>query len=130
MPPVSLRGTARTPRAGSRGRARRSAGRILEVGTGGGGIAHYFGTHPTLRCDVTAVDVHDIREIEEGYRFVKVEGVDLPFDDQSFDLVITNHVIEHVGDYDDQLRHLGEIHRVMKVGGSGYLAVPNCWMLT
>lgn len=103
--------------------------RILEVGTGGGGIAHYFGTHPILRCEVTAVDVHDIREVEEGYRFVKVEGVDLPFDDQGFDLVITNHVIEHVGDYDDQLRHLGEIHRVMKVGGSGYLAVPNRWML-
>lgn len=103
--------------------------RILEVGTGGGGIAHYFGTHPTLRCEVTAVDVHDIREIAEGYRFVKVEGVDLPFDDQSFDLVITNHVVEHVGDYDDQLRHLGEVHRVMKVGGSGYLAVPNRWML-
>lgn len=103
--------------------------RILEVGTGGGGIAHYFGTHPSLRCKVTAVDIHDIREVQEGYRFIKVEGVDLPFDDRSFDLVITNHVIEHVGGYANQLLHLREIHRVMDVGGSGYLAVPNRWML-
>lgn len=103
--------------------------RILEIGTGSGGIANYFGTHPNLLCEVVAVDVCDIREVNEGYRFVQVDGVDLPFEDQSFDLVITNHVIEHVGDRCAQLRHLGEIHRVMKVGGSGYLAVPNRWML-
>lgn len=103
--------------------------RVLEVGTGGGGIANYFGTHPDLRCEVIAVDVCDLREVEDGYRFVQVAGVDLPFEDQSFDLVITNHVIEHVGDRNAQLRHLGEIHRVMKVGGAGYLAVPNRWML-
>lgn len=31
--------------------------RVLEVGTGSGGIARYLATHPTLRCEVTAVDV-------------------------------------------------------------------------
>ena len=35
--------------------------RMLEIGTGSGGIAHYFGTHPQLRCEVDAVDVHDNR---------------------------------------------------------------------
>lgn len=33
--------------------------RMLEIGTDSGGIAHYFGTHPTLRCDATAVGVCD-----------------------------------------------------------------------
>jgi SAM-dependent methyltransferase len=103
--------------------------RLLEIGTGSGCIAHYFATHPTLRFQVTAVDVHDNRVVREGYEYRDVQGVELPFEDSNFDVVITNHVIEHVGDEDAQLRHLSEIHRVMKPGGVGYLAVPNRWML-
>lgn len=103
---------------------------ILEIGTGAGGIAHYFGMHPALRCEVVAVDVCDNRQIHEGYTFQQVGGVDLPCDNASFDVVISNHVIEHVGDAAAQNRHLEEIHRVMKSDGIGYLAVPNRWMLT
>jgi SAM-dependent methyltransferase len=104
--------------------------RMLEIGTGSGGIAHYFATHPQLRCDVTAVDVVDNRLIHEGYEYLQVEDVELPFADASFDVVITNHVIEHVGDSQAQRKHLEEVHRVMKPNAVGYLAVPNRWMLT
>lgn len=103
---------------------------MLEIGTGSGGIAHYFATHPQLRCDVTAVDVVDNRLAREGYEYFQVEQVELPFADASFDVVITNHVIEHVGDSKAQHRHLEEVHRVMRPDGIGYLAVPNRWMLT
>lgn len=104
--------------------------RILEIGTGSGGIAHYFGTHPKLQCEVTAVDVVDSRLVSEGYAYMLVRGVELPFPDESFDVVITNHVIEHVGDGVAQAKHLAEVHRVLRVHGVGYLAVPNRWMLT
>lgn len=103
--------------------------RLLEIGTGSGGIAHWFAHHPTLRCEVNAVDVCDSRLVRDGYAFQRVDGVDLPFADASFDVVISNHVIEHVGDADAQQRHLAEIRRVMKPGSMGYLAVPNRWML-
>ena len=104
--------------------------RLLEIGTGSGGIAHWFAQHPQLRCEVAAVDVCDNRQLSEGYAFQQVEGVDLPFEEASFDVVISNHVIEHVGDAEAQARHLAEIRRVMRPGGVGYLAVPNRWMLT
>lgn len=104
--------------------------RMLEIGAGSGGIAHYFGTHPQLRCEVTAVDVMDSRQIAEGYEYHQVDGVDLPFPDAAFDVVLTNHVIEHVGDAEAQARHLAEVRRVMCRTGVGYLAVPNRWMLT
>lgn len=104
--------------------------KMLEIGTGSGGIAHYFGTHPQLRCSVAAVDVVDSRLVRDGYEYRQVEGVELPFAEATFDVVITNHVIEHVGDSDTQYRHLEEVHRVMKPDGIGYLAVPNRWMLT
>lgn len=104
--------------------------RMLEIGTGSGGIAHYFGTHPELRCDVVAVDVCDNRLVHDGYVYRQIQGVELPFDDASFDVVITNHVIEHVGHLAAQEQHLSEVRRVMKPNGIGYLAVPNRWMLT
>jgi len=103
---------------------------LLEIGTGSGGIAHYFGTHPKLRCQVTAVDVHDNRQVHAGYDYVAVQDATLPFEAGRFDVVISNHVIEHVGDEAAQFAHLREIHRVMRGDGLAYLAVPNRWMLT
>jgi SAM-dependent methyltransferase len=50
----------------------------------------------------------------------------LPFPDGTFDVVISNHVVEHVADPD---RHLSEIRRVLKASGVCYLATPNRWWL-
>lgn len=108
---------------------RRQPIRLLEVGAGSGGIAHYFGTHPQLQCDVDAVDVHDNRLVSDGYRFKLVQGTDLPYADAAFDVVLSNHVIEHVGDMRAQCAHLLELQRVLHPDGVGYLAVPNRWML-
>lgn len=104
--------------------------RILEIGCGSGGIAHYFATAAHLECQVTALDIHDNRQLTENYEFIQTQGVDLPFANQQFDVIITNHVIEHVGDTLAQIRHLQEIQRVLQPDGVGYLAVPNRWMLT
>lgn len=104
--------------------------RLLEIGCVSGGIAHYFATHPQLHCKVTAVDVHDSRQVRDGYTYHGVQGVQLPFEDASFDAIISNHVIEHVGDSTAQLLHLQEIKRVLAPAGAAYLAVPNRWMLT
>ncbi|MFK2901698.1 class I SAM-dependent methyltransferase [Dyella jejuensis] len=103
--------------------------RLLEVGTGSGGIAHYFGTLPDGRYSVDAVDIYDSRLVKDGYRYTQVEGTVLPFPDASFDVVLTNHVIEHVGERAAQLHHLEEVRRVLKQTGVAYLAVPNRWML-
>lgn len=43
--------------------------------------------------------------------------------------MLSNHVIEHVGDEAKQLHHLSELRRVLKDGGIDYLAVPNRWMI-
>jgi ubiquinone/menaquinone biosynthesis C-methylase UbiE len=103
--------------------------RLLEIGTGSGGIASYFVSYAQQAYDVDAVDVVDNRLTVDGYRFQLVNGTQLPFDNATFDIVITNHVIEHVGSYDEQMRHLAEVVRVMKPDATGYLAVPNRWML-
>lgn len=100
--------------------------RILEVGTGSGVIAHWFGTRGH---EVDAVDVVDERVVLDGYRFKRIDGTSLPFADGSFEIVISNHVIEHVGDAEAQGKHLRELARMLSDDGRGYLAVPNRWML-
>jgi SAM-dependent methyltransferase len=103
--------------------------RLLEIGTGVGAIAHYFATRAGFDCEVEAVDVVDQRKVTDNYRFSIVTDVRLPFADANFDVVISNHVIEHVGVSEDQCAHLREIARVLKPGGVAYLATPNRWQL-
>ena len=103
--------------------------RLLEIGCGSGGISRWFGEAGPMRWDVEAVDVEDVRLACDGYAFHTVTGTTLPFDDADFDVVLTNHVIEHVGDEAAQRAHLCEVRRVLRKDGAAYLAVPNRWML-
>lgn len=100
---------------------------LLEIGTGSGAIAHYFAKLESDLFGVFAVDVVDQRMVKDGYEFQVYDGVRLPFTSAIFDLVITNHVIEHIGDRRLQAAHLAEIERVLKPGGRAYLASPNRW---
>jgi SAM-dependent methyltransferase len=47
----------------------------------------------------------------------------IPFEDASFDLLIANHVLEHV---EDERAALGEIRRVLRIGGHAVLQTPFC----
>jgi ubiquinone/menaquinone biosynthesis C-methylase UbiE len=59
---------------------------------------------------------------EAGFTFVSGDGCQLPFRDQSFEIVFSNSVIEHVGAPDQQRRFANEIRRV---GKSYWVQTPN-----
>lgn len=46
---------------------------------------------------------------------------DIPLEDNRFEVVFCNHVMEHV---DDAIQCMSELHRVMKPGGWGIMQVP------
>ncbi|HEX9980052.1 MAG TPA: methyltransferase domain-containing protein [Flavobacterium sp.] len=52
---------------------------------------------------------------------VKADICNLPFDDNSFDIILCNHVLEHIPD-DTKAMH--ELYRVLKPGGMGIFQIP------
>ena len=99
--------------------------RILDIGTGHGGIANYIAS---LDNEVISVDVKNgvSLETEQLFELKIVENEILPFENESFDIVISNHVIEHLN---NQHLHLREIYRVLKSDGVCYFAAPNRYFI-
>lgn len=59
-----------------------------------------------------------------NYKVMIADGRELPYDDNSFDLVFSNSVIEHVGHYEEMAQFAKECDRV---GCRLYIQTPNRW---
>ena len=96
-------------------------GSVLEIGAGtGANLAHYNGTVESLF--LTEPDSSMLRRLQRKARdaaplakILRAPAEDLPFEDDSFDTVISTLVLCGV---DDQARSLREIRRVLKPGGN------------
>ena len=76
-----------------------------------------------VRPRVTIVNMPRAREaFDEHFTCVFADGRRLPFADQSFDIVFSNSVIEHVGDFENQRQFAAEIARV---GRAYWVQTPN-----
>lgn len=60
-------------------------------------------------------------DIESPLAKVKMDIHDIPFEDNSFDVIFCNHVLEHV---EDDIRAMSEMKRVLKPGGWAILQIP------
>jgi len=109
--------------------------RILEIGCG---IGYYTAFLSRLGREVVSVDLVEanletqtpgLRRARDLLNALGIKNVtlcgasaeSLPFADGSFDLVISNHVLEHVA---DRRRAVREMHRVLSAGGHNVCVVP------
>lgn len=77
--------------------------------------------------NITAVGMEDLsctKNELRGVNFVNAHGLNLPFDDETFDLGVSFAVIEHAGCRDSQKRFVSELCRVSKVC---CVETPNRW---
>jgi len=94
--------------------------RVLDVGCGAGNMFHHLARYG----DVEGIDNNPkplVVARERGYMVQQGVGEKMPYEDNRFDLVAALDVVEHV---QDDLRLLGECHRVCKPGGYVISTVP------
>src|SRR5258707_5512413 len=66
-------------------------------------------------------DKYITADIESPLARIKMDIHQIPFSENQFDVVLCNHVLEHVN---DDIQAMREIHRVLKPGGWAILQVP------
>jgi len=100
--------------------------RILEIGSGLGSQL------PALSKlgSVTASDIYvseEMRKLVPDVKFIQCSMLDAPFHENQFDLIYSNHVLEHIEDIDSLFKEL------QRIGNDDCLyafAVPtNIWLL-
>ena len=60
-------------------------------------------------------------DLESPLADVKADICNLPFDDNEFDFILCNHVLEHIP---DDTKAMQELHRVLKPNGIGVFQIP------
>lgn len=104
--------------------------RVLDVGVSGHFFARYtfedFYPYPE-RITAGSIRLEEIETARQAYpspSYLVLDGSKLPFPDQSFDVVFSNAVIEHVLGEGRQAEFARE---VMRVGKSWFVTTPNYW---
>ncbi len=102
------------------GQAVGNEGRVLDVGCGAGNMIHHLSRYGS----VVGID-NDSKPLEiahqRGYDARLARAEEMPFEDESFDLVTALDVIEHC---EDDLQILRECFRVCAKGGLIAITVP------
>jgi len=97
--------------------------RFLEVGSGMGHLTGQLEDRfETFGCDINHWAVKKSREVVHGSELQTASAQELPFRDNSYNVVIIKHIVEHLPDPQKAIR---EIARVTEPGGTLILATPN-----
>jgi len=73
---------------------------------------------PLLKC---GLETYITGNLDPWLSDVSLDITDIPYPNKSFDLLMANHVLEHVP---DDTKAMSEIRRVLKPGGHAILQVP------
>lgn len=99
-----------------------SSSRILDVG---GYVGNWEGAPITSKITVLNLSFPPAsRPISTRFTSKVGDGRKMEFADQSFDILFSNSVIEHVGSFEDQKRFAAEARRV---GKQIFVQTPNRW---
>lgn len=104
--------------------------RYLDAGCGDGINLQWVTTFfeiSKLNFKITALDYNSLRvdrveqsKIADDVRVASL--LNMPFNDETFDIILCNHVLEHIPQFK---LALAELHRVLKPGGLLVVGVPN-----
>jgi SAM-dependent methyltransferase len=100
----------------------RLTGRLLENGCGVGTYVKHLSPHAGVVVGLEYDLERAWQAHQAGEHILSATGEKLPFPDESFDLILSHEVLEHVG---DDRAAAAEMARVLRPGGRIALFVPN-----
>ncbi len=105
--------------------AQHISGKVLEIGTGSGYGVDILAPHATEFITIDKFAGKRDFSAHSNVEFCQATVPPLPFDDESFDCVVSFQVIEHI---EDDGLFVREVQRVLKKGGMFILSTPNAKM--
>jgi len=101
----------------------RGGARLLEIGVGMGHLVGQLeNTFETYGMDINHWAVKQSKSVVQKTQLETASAQELPFSDNSFNVVIIKHIVEHLPDPQKAIREIG---RVTEPGGVLILATPN-----
>ena len=64
---------------------------------------------------------YDTIDLNSPLAEIKADICDLPIENDTYDYILCNHVLEHI---DDDIKAMSELYRVLKKGGIGIFQIP------
>lgn len=94
--------------------------RVLEIG---GGNGYQVSVIASWRCEVHSIDIPQASPVKQRHYLVQdYDGERIPFSRDTFDIVFSSNVLEHIGPLNSILL---EIRRVLKPGGLAVHILPS-----
>ncbi len=96
---------------------------VLELGTGSGALWINIADKIPVKWNITLSDLsqgmldaawRNLAVTGRNFKFEQIDAQEIPYPDETFDIVIANHMLYHVPDRE---KALSEIKRVLKKGG-------------
>lgn len=105
---------------------------VLDIGSGNGKLAIALAKkgNTVTGLDVSKIAIQKAQELNKKIapdikvEFKNGDARNLPFEDESFDYITSQDLVEHISD-DDFKIHLTEVYRVLKAGGRYVFWTPS-----
>jgi len=102
--------------------------RVLDFGCGAGKMVRYLASlgYDAFGCDVSPAWNEQAGSLADRFALIPEAPYRLPYDDNSFDLLFSTSVLEHVRNLRECLQ---EMHRILRPGGVSMHYFPAKWYL-